>query len=883
MFSEVAQNEMGVFLELLMENIESGIMLVNSDTYEVIDVNDATLRIYGGKKEDMIGEHCNKFFGHHICPLAASNEPIYRCERKFTKADGTVIPVIKTAKYIKYKGESVILETFDDISSIKEVEEKGRLLEQSNNMQILLDSVPIGCKLWNKDLKIIECNETCVRLFGTKDKKEFIDGFFDFSPKNQPNGRSSREMAVELIAEALEKGTICFEWMHQKKDGTKMPSEITMVRVEYQGENVIAAYIRDLTEEQKMLGEIHNTEEELRNARNEAESANQAKSMFLANMSHEMRTPLNVVVGLTALYMEEEKLPVEVQTDIKKINTAGATLLGLVNDVLDISKIEAGKLELVPVKYDSASLFNDIITLNMIRIESKPIVFNVEIDENLPKEMFGDELRLKQIFNNLLSNAFKYTREGSVTLKVSCERKGKKDIWMNASVSDTGIGIKPEDIEKLFSDYNQVDTKANRKIEGTGLGLSITKKMLELMDGTVTVESEYGKGSTFRMRAKQGFVNDKPLGKEIVENLRSFTYADNKPSASSKLVREDMSYARVLVVDDVQTNLDVASGMMKKYKLHVDCVTSGQAAIDRIRKGEPLYDAVFMDHMMPEMDGIEATKAIRALDSEYAKTVKIISLTANAVTGSEKMFLDSGFQAFLSKPIDMMQLDMILKKWVRDKSKEALLKKAEPEPEPEPDNSSLSFHIPEINKKKGLALYGNDEGIYMSVIRSYAANTTAIIEKLRNVTQDNLREYAINVHGLKSTSGAIGAEGIRERAAKMEAAAKEEKVSEVLAENEALLKDTEALVSDIKAWLSGQDEEGGKPRLQAPDTELLETLLTYCEQYDMDGVDDAMEKIESFSYDTDNDFVIWLREETDTSDLSIMAGRIKEKILARAG
>jgi CheY-like chemotaxis protein len=243
-------------------------------------------------------------------------------------------------------------------------------------------------------------------------------------------------------------------------------------------------------------------------------------------------------------------------------------------------------------------------------------------------------------------------------------------VFVTFSVTDTGIGIRKEDMAKLFSDYNQVDTKSNRKIEGTGLGLSITKKFVELMGGEINVESEYGKGTTFRVRIRQGFVDDKTIGKETVENLRNFRYTDRKKQSQAKLVRPDLSYAKVLVVDDFPMNLDVASGMLSKYKMQVDCVLSGQEAVDRIQAGEPVYNAVFMDHMMPGMDGVEAAKLIRALDTEYAKNMPIIALTANAVAGNEQMFLENGFNAFLPKPFNVMLLDSVIRKWIKQKRNE---------------------------------------------------------------------------------------------------------------------------------------------------------------------------------------------------------------------
>jgi PAS domain S-box-containing protein len=401
----------------------------------------------------------------------------------------------------------------------------------------------------------------------------------------------------------------------------------------------------------------------------DAKSASEAKSRFVANMSHEMRTPLNVIVGLTGLMMEETDVTASIKESMEKINTAGNTLTGIINNVLDISKIESGKLELVPVQYDVPSLLNDIITLNIMRIENKPIIFDLYVNDDMPRTLFGDDLRVKQIFNNLLSNAFKYTKEGSVTLSVDSRREDDI-VWLLFYISDTGIGIRKEDIAKLFTDYNQVDTRANREIEGTGLGLSITKKFIEIMDGEITVDSEYGVGTTFHVRIRQGFVGDGPIGRKTVESLRSFSYSDKKKLMHKKLARADLSHARVLVVDDFTTNLDVAAGMLRKYKMQVDCVTNGQDAVNLIAAAAPAYDAVFMDHMMPGMDGIEAARAIRAMGTEYAKNIPIIALTANAVAGNEEMFLSNGFNAYLPKPFNVMGLDLVVKQLVGDKSKE---------------------------------------------------------------------------------------------------------------------------------------------------------------------------------------------------------------------
>ncbi|MDR0315946.1 MAG: transporter substrate-binding domain-containing protein [Treponema sp.] len=428
---------------------------------------------------------------------------------------------------------------------------------------------------------------------------------------------------------------------------------------------ILVLFFRNRSEGKRLTKLVEERTKEVRNA-------SEAKSHFVANMSHEMRTPMNAVIGLTNLMLEEEDIPRVAKETFKKINTAGNTLMELISDILDISKIEAGKLELTPIKYDVASLINEIVTINMVRIVNKPITFKLDINEDMPSILFGDDLRVKQILNNLLSNAFKYTKEGTVTLGIATKGAAINDgddIWVSFYISDTGIGIRAEDIKKLFVDYNQVDTQTNRKIEGTGLGLSITKKFVELMGGEIVVESEYGKGTTFRVRIRQGFVSDETIGKEIAENLRNFQYADKKKLAYEKLMRPDLSYARVLVVDDFPTNLDVAAGMMRKYRMQVDCVLSGQDAVDRITAGDPVYDAIFMDHMMPEMDGMEAVTKIRELGTDYAKKLPIIALTANVAVGNEQMFLNNGFNAFLSKPFSAMSLDAIIQKWVRSNEK----------------------------------------------------------------------------------------------------------------------------------------------------------------------------------------------------------------------
>jgi len=404
-----------------------------------------------------------------------------------------------------------------------------------------------------------------------------------------------------------------------------------------------------------------------------AERASEAKSAFLASMSHEMRTNLNAIIGLTELELENRVgLRKSAEMCFEKVHSAGTTMLGVTNDILDISKIESGRLELVPVEYNLPSLISDAVALNMVRVGNKPIKFVLDINEDLPVMLYGDELRIKQMFNNLLSNAVKYTNSGLITLSVRCEKDetNAQSEWLVCEVTDTGIGIRHEDLEKLFIGYSQLDRKNNRKIEGTGLGLAITKQLADLMGGYVGVESEYGKGSTFSFMIRQGFVSKDAIGRIAAEKLKANEYSCERRARNKDIIRPYLPYARVLAVDDMECNLEVVRGMMKLYGVTVDCVNSGQKAVDAVKNEKVKYNAIFMDYMMPEMSGLEATRIIRnEIGTEYARTVPIIAFTADA--GNAEMFLQNGFQAFISKPINMKEMNSIINTFVRDKEYEA--------------------------------------------------------------------------------------------------------------------------------------------------------------------------------------------------------------------
>ena len=603
---------------------------------------------------------------------------------------------------------------------------------------------------------------------------------------------------------------------------------------------------------------------ELEAALMETQKANNAKSDFLANMSHEMRTPLNAIIGLTWLSLENEKLDNETQANLEKTHNAGTTLLGIVNDILDISKIESGKLELVPIEYNVASLINDTVTQNLLRIGEKPIELKLDVDKDMYAYLYGDELRLKQIMNNLLSNAIKYTAGGEVELTVSSVRKGDV-VWLTIKVRDTGQGIKKEDVSRLFDDYSQLDTKSNRKIEGTGLGLSITKRLCELMGGSIVVESEYGKGSVFTVRLKQAFVTGSVIGPEVVASLNSFRFSDGRRNKNMEQKRISLPYAHVLVVDDNQTNLDVARGLMKPYGMRVCCVDSGQKAIDAISAGKDRFDAVFMDQMMPGMDGIEATRHIRELPSDYAKNIPVVALTANAVAGNEEMFLSKGFQAFLSKPIDIARLDAVIRQWIRDPEKEQLLADADSHEENSGKTGSflLDKEVAGMDVRNGVTRYNGDEEVYANILHTYSVNTRNLLASIEIVTRDKIKSYEITVHSIKGSSFGICADYVGRLAADLENAAKTGDLKYIGMHNRSFIEAAGKLVSDIENLLASRNADNPKPKRDKPDGVVLSKLLTACDAYDMDEVDAAMEELTGYLYESDDGLVDWLHENVD--------------------
>lgn len=379
--------------------------------------------------------------------------------------------------------------------------------------------------------------------------------------------------------------------------------------------------------------------------RNEALAANNAKSDFLANMSHEIRTPMNAIVGLTEIIMRGNISP-EVREHMAYIKNSSRSLVGIINEILDFSKIESGKFEIIPFNYQIASTIFDVATVGMLNTEGRPIEFTVNVDKNLPVQLLGDETRIRQIMLNFVTNATKYTKSGKIELKVHAEPQEESKILLHITVTDTGIGIKQSDMDRLFSSFMQVDTKKNRLVEGTGLGLAICKRLTELMKGTITVYSEYGEGSVFSVSIPQTVIDVAPIG-EFTQMRRG----DMEKASESKFTAPR---AKILVVDDNRVNIMVAKGIMARYAMSIDSASSAEECFSLVHQND--YHMILMDHMMPVMDGLEATKLLR----ESGVKTPIIALTANAISGAKDIYMMSGFDAYISKPIEVKELERVL-------------------------------------------------------------------------------------------------------------------------------------------------------------------------------------------------------------------------------
>ncbi|MDY2847959.1 MAG: cache domain-containing protein [Oscillospiraceae bacterium] len=511
---------------------------------------------------------------------------------------------------------------------------------------------------------------------------------------------------------------------------------------------------------------------ELREAADKAINADKAKNNFLANMSHEIRTPINAVLGMNEMIMRESDEP-QIVEYAANIQSAGRTLLSIINDILDLSKIESGKMEIVPVEYDVSSLVNDIVNMIRVRAEKKELRFIPEIDEKIPSVLFGDDVRLRQIITNILTNAVKYTPEGYVRLKMTVVQIQDGMLRLEVSVSDTGIGIKEEDMDKLFTSFQRLDQEKNRSIEGTGLGLTIVAQLLKMMGSELNVSSVYGVGSTFSFTVEQRIVNAEPMGNY---EQRFKASADSISDNSSKTAPD----VRILVVDDNETNLLVAKSLLKRTLAKVETASSGKACIELLKTN--IYDIVFLDHMMPEMDGIETLKKIK--EEQLGVGTVFVALTANAIHGAKQTYLEAGFDDYLSKPFTGHDIEKCLFGHIsRD-----MIKISEDDGDVSDEEDTGSADVgSELDIEKALAALDGGEDAYMDAVYDFCDNNRCNDLELDYNFKD-IKSYRVNLEKAAEDADAVGLTELADAASKLINAAENNDIGYISANHAGFIK-----------------------------------------------------------------------------------------------
>lgn len=627
-------------------------------------------------------------------------------------------------------------------------------------------------------------------------------------------------------------------------------------------------------------------EDRIKNELEVAKASNEAKSAFLSSMSHEIRTPINAVLGFDEMILLENKDP-EIGRYAEDIRNAGRTLLALVNDILDFSKIEAGKMEIVPGSYELTSLINDAVSMTMSLANDKNLEFEVKVDPAIPHLLYGDEIRIKQCMTNILSNAVKYTEHGGLTLNVGFEKAEEPDsIYLKISVKDTGIGIRQEDMGKLFSAFDRLDQVRNKAVKGTGLGLSITKQLLESMGSVLEVESEYEKGSDFHFSLLQKVEKWEEIG-DLSEAFKK--YVPHGEAAQ----KDDDFYApkaSILVTDDTESNLLVVTRLLKRTGIQIDTADSGASTLNMVKKKK--YDLIYLDHMMPEMDGIETLHAMESLEGNMNTETPVIVLTANAVAGSREMYMKEGFTDYMTKPVSYRMLrESLLRYLPADK-----VEKREACPD-DTETESAATPIPDIegiDVSEGIKNTGDAETL-LEVIKRFAEGIDDNADRIeRELSEQDIKDYTVHVHALKSSSRLIGALELSEMALELEKAGnaylKSEAEGDETAANEALSKislETPELLSLYRSFsekLAGICDPGtgeaGEKLTEITEEELnemLNAIREFAEAFDMDTADSVMAQLEDCSVPDDKkEMVSSLKKAVRNVDrdaiLSLLAG-----------
>ena len=623
----------------------------------------------------------------------------------------------------------------------------------------------------------------------------------------------------------------------------------------------------------------------------EAEAAAQAKEDFLANMSHEIRTPMNAITGMVELALRSDALPDQEKEYLYNIRSAGEELVSIIDDILDVTKIGSGTLEITEEEYEITSLVHDVVNAIQVMLEEKQVALLVDVNPDIPSRLRGDDVRIKQVMMNLLSNAAKYTEKGTIHLEVeSTPVSGESNmIELKVSVTDTGIGIAQEQLKDLFTKFKQADSSRNRIKGGSGFGLVISKKLVDLMRGTILAKSVLGKGSEFMFTVRQEVIDARPcietdpqivLQPAVKQEQRSAArvHSRKKEERQTSFTAPD---AKILLVDDNKVNLKVAEGLLRPYMMHIETADSGKQAINMIQSR--IYDLVFMDHMMPQLDGVEATKIIRGLEDERFRTMPIIALSANAVRGAREMFLEAGMNDFVPKPIEMRIMDRALRKWLPNNKIISNRYSEEEEPKEETvrdTGESLSWRMEGIDVAVGMKYSGGDENLYREILSDYMDSIEEkadVIEKA--VEEGDLETYTIEVHSLKSTSKSIGAVELSELALDLESCGKNSEWGPIIARTPSLLEMYRKLHQVIMPYHTAAEQETGeKGSINHKELmELMDQLLESIDAYDSISGEEILGELSKYDYaDRWNDYLKGASDAMSRFDYDICKEKVEQ-------
>ena len=573
--------------------------------------------------------------------------------------------------------------------------------------------------------------------------------------------------------------------------------------------------------------------------------ASKTKSDFLSNMSHEIRTPINAILGMDEMILRESK-DENILEYAENLRHAGNSLLGIVNDILDFSKIEAGKMEIIPVEYSLSSLLNDLVNMIQPRLEKKHLKLETHIDEKIPSVLYGDEIRLKQVVTNILTNAVKYTEHGKVTLSVNFRTEENNLILLEFSVRDTGIGIKDEDISKLFNAFERIEEKRNRTIEGTGLGMNITQKLLSLMGSRLEVSSVYGEGSEFSFKVEQKIVNDEPIG-DFAEAFRNSL--KHHEQYHEKFTAPN---AKILVVDDTVMNLTVVKGLLKQTKIQIDTAESGYDCLKLVEKNH--YDIIFLDHRMPGMDGIETLQKMQTLPGNKNHKTPVISLTANAISGAREEYISAGFQDYLTKPINSVMLENLIIKYLPQNLVQ--ISTAEENSEDEPEDLNLPEWVTKVeglNVEEGIKHCGDSE-LYMDALTVFAeAVESGANEIQKYFDAEDWKNYTTKVHALKSSARVVGADELSDRAKRLEDAGNSNYIDEIKKFTAPLLELYRSYAEKLSPLIKKDSDDSNKIPIEPEDlAEAYEALREVVKNFDYDNLEFVLQSLEEYKLPPDD-------------------------------